>query len=175
MLAERVDVRESAIAGLGLFATERIGPGEKIRTVNVLREVTDESPLRPELGERPEHCAYPDGKVVLWGYPDRHLNHSCDPNAFESYQDGHVRLISRRTIQPGEEITVNYLVNNSGGDSWPCRCGSDECLGSTSSQGFFGLPERKQVEFLPLLAEWFVARHRDRIDSLKAMARQRGL
>lgn len=82
-----VEVRESTIEGLGVFAARDYGPGERIRQVNIVREVTDDAPLRPEDGERIEHCAYPNGKVILWGFPDRHVNHSCDPNGY-AHEEG---------------------------------------------------------------------------------------
>lgn len=78
-----VEVRQSPIEGLGVFAARDFAVGEQVRRANIVREVTEEAPLRADEGERLEHCAYPNGKVVLWGYPDRHLNHCCDPNAFE--------------------------------------------------------------------------------------------
>jgi hypothetical protein len=68
-----------------MFAARAFRIGDRIRRVNVVREVTTAVPLRPELGERVDHCAYPDAKVVLIGFPDRHLNHGCDPNAYEVY------------------------------------------------------------------------------------------
>ncbi|RIK10595.1 MAG: hypothetical protein DCC49_02775 [Acidobacteria bacterium] len=159
---DATEVKESPIEGLGLFATREFVEGETIRRVNIVREITDADPIRPEAGERIEHCAYPDGKVVLWGYPDRHLNHSCDPNAYERYVDEHVEIVARRSIAMGEEITVDYLVNNAGGDSWPCQCGATRCRKITAGS-FFDLPIEIQCEYRPLLAEWFVSNHGDRL------------
>ncbi len=59
-----VEVRLSQIQGLGVFATRSFHMGERIGRVNVVREVTADTPVREELGERMDHCAYPDGKVV---------------------------------------------------------------------------------------------------------------
>lgn len=135
--------------------------------MNVVREITDAAPLRPEQGERREHCAYPEDRVVLYGWPDRHLNHSCDPNAYERYDDGAPVLCARRGIALGEEITVDYNVNLAGGESWPCSCGAGRCRGETIGT-YFGLPRDVQREYLPLLADWFVAQHRERLDALRA-------
>ena len=140
--------------------------------MNAVREVTEDAPLRPEQGERIEHCAYPSGKVVLWGHPDRHVNHSCDPNAYALEEgDGSrvVDIVARREIRAGEEFTFDYNVNLSGGTSWPCHCGAQRCLGETIGD-FFELPEERQMEYLPLLAGWFVARHRTRIEALQRRA-----
>lgn len=83
-----VDVRPSGIEGLGVFAARAFRAGDRIRRVNVVREITPEAPLREDLGERADHCNYPDGKVVLYGLPDRCLNHSCHPNAYEVFEEG---------------------------------------------------------------------------------------
>jgi hypothetical protein len=118
-----------------------------------------------------EHCAYPSGKVVLWGFPDRHVNHNCDPNAYAQEEgDGSqvVYVVARRAIESGQEITFDYNVNLSGGSSWPCRCGAARCLGETTGD-YFRLPLERQIEYLPLLAGWFVAQHRQRVDALRRM------
>jgi len=50
---------------LGVFALRFNVPGQRIRQVNIVREVTSDAPLQEELGERVEQGGYPDGKVVL--------------------------------------------------------------------------------------------------------------
>jgi SET domain len=94
------------------------------RQINVVREITPTSPLRQELGERADHCDYPDGKVVLIGAPDRHVNHSCDPNAYVFYEGDRSFLMARRDIEAGEEITCDYNINITGRTAWPCHCGA---------------------------------------------------
>lgn len=157
-----VEVKPSSIQGLGVFAARPFRAGERIRRVNVVREVTPEAPIREDLGERVEHCAYPDGKQVLFGFPDRHLNHSCDPNAWELHQGGSSYLVARRAIAAGEEITCDYNINIANGTAWPCRCGAARCRGQVAGD-FFLLPEAWQREYRAFLAGWFVARHRDRL------------
>jgi hypothetical protein len=157
-----VEVRSSAIEGLGVFALRPFRAGEPIRTVNVAREITAEAPLRPELGERWDHCDYPDGRVVLIGPPDRHLNHSCDPNAWVRYEGPTSQIVARRAIRAGEEITCDYSINLTGGDAWPCRCGAACCRGVVIGD-FFQLPGDLQRAYAPYLADWFIRRHRDRL------------
>lgn len=160
-----VSVRDSPIEGLGVFAARGFRAGDPIRRVNVLREVTADAPLRAELGERQDHCDYPDGRVVLLGFPDRHLNHSCDPNAYVVYESDAVWLVARRDIVPGAEITCDYNINIAGGTSWPCHCGAARCRGETTGD-FFALPVEIQREYRPLLADWFVRRHPERVQAL---------
>ncbi|KAJ7793735.1 hypothetical protein B0H14DRAFT_3142147, partial [Mycena olivaceomarginata] len=64
----------------------------------------------------------------------RHINHSCDPNAVvELWNDTNglprALVISKRTIFPGEEITIHY-----GSDFMPSPCLCEKCIqGLTSS------------------------------------------
>lgn len=161
-----VEVRASGIQGFGVFATSSFRAGDRIRRVNVVREVTADAPLREDLGERADHCNYPDGKVVLYGAPDRYLNHSCDPNAYEVFDGHETYLVARREIPPGTEITCDYNINITDGTAWPCRCGAARCQGQVAG-GFFRLPKQRQREYRPLLAGWFVRRHQGLIAALE--------
>lgn len=160
-----VEVRDSSIEGLGIFARAAFATGERIRRINVVREITAQAPLREDLGERADHCDYPDGKVVLIGYPDRHVNHSCDPNAYVLYDAESSYVVARRDIAVGEEITCDYTINITGGTAWPCRCGAARCTGTVAGD-FFKLPMEIQQEYRPLLADWFVRRHAGRLSAL---------
>ena len=159
-----VEIRESERCGLGLFALCPFDSGERIRVVNIEREVTEEQPLGPE--DNPDHAFLSDGKLLLVGKPDRYLNHSCDPNAYVWYRGTAIDLIARRPIAAGEEITVDYLINNAGGDSWECRCGSGRCRGKTAGS-FFELPIDIQREYYPLLAPWFLRQHASRLAGVR--------
>jgi len=99
-----VEIRESQFDGLGLFATGPFRAGQRIREINIVREVTPTSPLREDLRERADHCDYPNGKVVLLGTPDRHVNHSCDPNAYVVYEDERSFLVARRHISRARRL-----------------------------------------------------------------------
>ncbi len=167
-----IEVKSSPIEGLGLFALRRIASGQRIRRINVVREVTADAPLRKELGERHDHCDYPDGKAILIGFPDRHINHSCDPNTYIEYDEEACYIVARRQISGGEELTCDYNVNITGGTAWPCHCGAKRCRGTTTGD-FFLLPIDIQREYLPLLAKWFVRRHADRLAKLQLYATKR--
>ncbi|MEJ2090064.1 MAG: SET domain-containing protein-lysine N-methyltransferase [Gammaproteobacteria bacterium] len=161
--ADRVVVRPSAKGGWGSFARVVFSPDERIRERFVVREVTDDHPLSPT--DNPEHAFRADGRMWLAGPPDCYLNHSCDPNAYIEYTGEHIHLIARRAIEVGDEITLDYLINNEGGSSWPCACGAPRCRGETGVS-FFHLPEAVQREYFPLLAPWFRRRHADRLARL---------
>ena len=158
-----VEVRRSRIEGLGVFACRSFRAGERIRRVNVVREITAEAPIRQDLGESVDHCSYPDGKVVLWGSPDRHVKHSCDPNAWLLYDpDALPYFVARHDIAAGDEVTCDYSINAGEGGGWPCNCGSARCR-RVIEGGFFGLPGELRQQYRPFLAEWFVRRNRERL------------
>ena len=156
-----VEAKPSPTEGLGLLAVRAIGAGDR-RRINIVREITDEAPLRPELGERYDHCDYSNGRVFLVGEPDRYLNHSCDPNAWIAYEADGPYLVARRRIEPRQELTCDYSLNVTGGDSWPCQCGARRCRGVVTGD-FFALPEALQREYRPYLADWFVREHGGRL------------
>ena len=136
-----------------------------MRRINIVREITATAPISPERGERYDHCDYPDGRVLLLGPPDCYLNHSCDPNAYILYERSTSYLVARRDILAGEEITIDYAMNLTGGDSWPCNCGAARCRQVVRGD-FFSLPCSLQREYAPLLAPWFVRDHQDELKDL---------
>ena len=119
-----IKVRPSPIEGLGIFAVRAFRVGDRIARINIVREITREAPIREHLGERVDHCAYPDGKVVLIAFPERHVNHSCDPNAYEHFEGHTSYLVARYVIAADDEITIDYNINISSGTAWPCHCGA---------------------------------------------------
>jgi hypothetical protein len=162
-----VHTAESAVQGTGAFATIAFETGAHILTIDDSRIVDDAHPLRPELDENEWHCDYlADGRVVLMQPPERYINHSCDPNTYVKTIDGLRVVIARRPILPGEEITCDYAVNGEGGVPWDCHCGAPRCRGTETWADYFTLPRHIQIEYRPLLDDWFVAQYRDRIAAL---------
>ena len=164
---DAVRIAPSPIEGLGVLARDEFEAGAAVLSLDTSREVTADAPLRPEAGEREDHVAHLDGRAYLLPDPERRLNHSCDPNAFLRTVDDRVCVVARRTIEPGEEVTIDYLINTHDRSSWRCSCASDRCRG-TLEKSFFDLPADLQREYLPLLEDWFVEAHRSRIERLHA-------
>ncbi len=162
-----VIIAESKIHDLGVFAARDFKAGETVLIIDDSRLVDDRHPLRPELGEYDYHCDYlAGGKVVLMQSPERHINSSCDPNTYVKTIGGVRHVIARRPIRWGEEITYDYIINCHAGDVWRCNCGSPHCR-ETIVSSFFELPLELQFEYLPLLDEWFVEEHRDKVEALQ--------
>jgi hypothetical protein len=153
-----VYVKTSPIHGMGLFARRTFSTGETI-LVREERTVTPEQPLDPEKGEFEHHCDWLEGgRQVYLGYPARHVNHSCEPNAFLAERDGLHHIVALKPIRPNEEIVRHYGVNLWDGEVWQCACGAEQCLGTIPAD-FFGLPLDVKVELSPLLLPWFIAEH----------------
>lgn len=94
----KVEVRQSGIHGLGVFATMDIRPGEVIaryRGRPVDRDGTYVSTYRDASGREVRH--------EITG-PLKYLNHSCRPNA--ELRPFRVRALV--PIRAGQEITMNY-------------------------------------------------------------------
>ena len=165
-----VVIARSKIHGLGVFATRDFAEGEIILPIDDSRVVDDGHPLRPDLGEQSHHCDYlAGGKTVLMRSPERHINSSCDPNTYVKTINGIRHVTARRPIRSGEEITYDYIIDCHGGIVWQCSCGSLRCRGMVVSS-FFELSIEWQLEYLPLLNEWFIEEHREKVEALRMMS-----
>ena len=171
---DRVQVKPSPIQGLGVFARRTFSTGEPI-LVREERPVTHDRPLNPARGELEYHCDWLEGgRQVYLGFPERHVNHSCDANAFVRFVDGVATIVALRPIRPNEEITNNSVVNMWGGEPWRCNCGSERCLHEIPGS-FFELPLDRQIELSPLLAPWFIKEHREEYDRFLKLAGLEGI
>jgi len=161
-----VVVAESKIHGLGVFATREFAQDEIILPLDDSRVVDDDHPLQFDLGEQSYHCDYlTSGKVVLMQSPERHINSCCNPNTYVKTINGVRYVAARRPINSGDEITYDYIIDCHGGVVWQCGCGSSRCRGTIVSS-FFELPVELQLEYLPLLNEWFIDEHREKVGAL---------
>lgn len=159
----KVEVKESPIHGVGVFATTAISRGAPVLKIDDSRLVTPEYPLDESGGEFEYHCDYlAGGKVVLMQSPERHINHSCDPNTFVKTILGVRYVFALRDIPVAGEITYDYCINGSGNTVWECHCGSTRCRMQIHSD-FFHLPPELQVEYLSLLDDWYLEEHEEKV------------
>lgn len=162
----KVIVKESPIHGAGVFSVRRIVKGELILAIDDSRVVTTELPLDASKGEIEYHCDYlAGGKVVLMQFPERHINHNCDPNTFVKTLLGVRYVFALQSIVMGEEITYDYCINGFGDTLWECNCGSSLCR-KTIHSDFFHLPYERQVEYLPLLDSWYIEEYKEKVQKL---------
>jgi len=161
----KVVVKESPINGLGVFSLGSIPKGEVVLAIDDSRIVSPESPLDESKSEFDYHCDYLADRVVLMKYPERHINHSCDPNTFVRTINGIRYVFALRSISAFEEITYDYCINGFGDVLWECNCGSACCRKSIHSD-FFHLPYDLQLEYLPLLDSWYIEEYKEKIQEL---------
>jgi hypothetical protein len=109
--ADAVDVRTSSVHGRGLFARWALGPGEVATTAEaVLLDEADsdhlaDHPLSAYLVDWDD-----DGTTAVPFGPLSFVNHDGDPNAelIVDQDRGVVQLVTRRQVEVGEELTVDY-------------------------------------------------------------------
>lgn len=127
----RMRLDRSAIHRWGVYAEERIPPRRKVI------EYTGERISRMETkrrGERDLHYLFTlnsywtiDG--AAGGSGAEYVNHSCDPNLYAWVFKDHILYMSKRWIEPGEELTVDYHFDKKV-EKVPCACGSAKCRGT---------------------------------------------
>jgi uncharacterized protein len=125
-----IEVRPSHIHRWGVFAQERIPARRKVI------EYTGERISRRETKRRSEReHVYLFELDAYWcldgatgGSGAELINHCCDPNLSSTILKGHILYMSRRVIEPGEELTVDYYLSTDMGEV-PCRCGASGCRG----------------------------------------------
>ncbi|MFA4872579.1 MAG: SET domain-containing protein-lysine N-methyltransferase [Patescibacteria group bacterium] len=162
----KVYVADSKIQGKGVFTKQTIAKGEIVLAIDDSRIVTDDNPLRTDKGETDTHCDwFPDSTVIYMQEPERHINHSCDPNTFVKTIHGIRYVFALRPIAKDEEVTGDYCINGIGDVVWQCNCGAKRCR-KTIHSDFFHLPKELQIEYLPLLDNHYVKYYKDKIRQL---------
>jgi SET domain-containing protein len=71
--------------------------------------------------------------AIRGGSGAEYVNHSCAPNLWARKTEWHIFLMSRRRIEKGEELTLDYRVRPKR-PKFACHCGSVTC------RGFMNLP-----------------------------------
>jgi uncharacterized protein len=129
-----VEVRTSAIAGLGLFAlipiaadtvVSRLG-GRLVTSAELNRLIAD--PDQPYIDtiavSETHHLVLPPRRANGCG------NHSCDPNLWWA---GPYELAARRDIAAGEELTNDYATSTGEpGFAMACDCRAALCRGTVT-------------------------------------------
>lgn len=122
---------KSGIHRWGAFAAERIPAnrkvieytGEKISRVETKRRAASKLNYLFTLD------SYWTIDGAVGGSGAEFINHSCDPNLYAKITKGHILYMSKRAIEPGEELTVDYQFAKDV-EITPCHCGSPNCRGT---------------------------------------------
>ena len=127
MLRQGIVRRKSDIEGMGLVAMEFIPKGTMVWQMSPEdKVVTYQEWLKESVEKQRLYYQYKD-KYVLVSDGSEVLNHSCDPNL---WWEGDEKLVARRDIRPGEEITYDYASSDIDERTMPtmkCYCGSVNC------------------------------------------------
>ena len=138
-----IEVRSSALHGLGVFAARHIRKGTRII------EYRGERVSHTEADRRYEHKDAGDAHTFLFivdvrtvidagvdGNEARFINHACEPNCESVIEGRRVFIDAVRAIEPGEELTYDYQIQREPDDPpdvdaiFACCCGSERCRGS---------------------------------------------
>lgn len=141
--APPIEVRESPLHGLGVFATARIARGARIieyRGERVSHEEADRRYDHKHPGDSHTFLFIVDARTVIDAGVDgneaRFVNHSCEPNCESVIERGRVFIDAIRTIEAGEELTYDYQIQREADDPpdidqvFACRCGRERCRGT---------------------------------------------
>jgi uncharacterized protein len=138
-----IEVRNSPVHGLGVFALRRIRKGTRVIEYLGERVSHAEADRRYENKDANDNHTFlfiVDARTVIdagvGGNEARFVNHACDPNCESVVQDRRVFIEAIRTIQPGEELNYDYQIQREADDPpdidaiFACRCGHEGCRGS---------------------------------------------
>lgn len=141
--SDLVEVRNSPLHGLGVFATRAIKKGTRVIEYIGERVSHGEADRRYETKDDTDNHTFlfsVDRGVVIdagvQGNDARYFNHSCDPNCESVIEDRRVFIESIKDIEPGDEMTYDYQIGRERDDPpnideiYACRCGAKECRGT---------------------------------------------
>lgn len=134
ILTSSLAVLPSPIDGRGCFATRLFPARKKIAEYTGELIATAEAERRARGRRYLRVCAINDRWSIdgaLGGNATAFMNHSCQPNAFMRTHGGRILFFALRDIEPGEEITVDY-VRTYHSDKKRCTCGAATCRGTVN-------------------------------------------
>ncbi len=129
----KLRVEPSPIHRWGIVATEFIPKARKVIEYTGERISRVETARRARLSTKLNYLFTLDSYWTLdgsvGGSGAEFINHCCEPNCKARITDGHIYYYSKRDIQPGEELTVDYRFDHDV-DIVPCGCGAPGCRGT---------------------------------------------
>jgi SET domain-containing protein len=156
-ISPKVEVRNSALHGLGLFAKESIKKDEVVVIWGGNFVNRTEADLARQKGLAVQQIDENLFDVFDWDNknqdPSYNHNHSCDPN---TWMKDEVTIISRRNIKTGEELSIDYAMFELDNDHimpWKCQCGSELCRRTVTGKDWRkkDLQERYKNHFFPYI------------------------
>lgn len=153
---ELFTAKSSPIAGKGIFASQKILPGQHICYMEGEACALDDLLARIRGGEEviSDPLQVGENEWIDLEETCRTFNHSCNANC---YIRGRNEMVALREILPGEEITFDYSMTMNyddakfaaaGIDKWTCKCecGAPNCRGIIDE--FKALPKELRMHRL---------------------------
>ena len=152
-----IEVRDGAVAGLGVFAVQPIGAGRIVavkaghivhreEVLRLTAEIGDQSlQIHDDLYLTPRTADEVDETSIR-------INHSCDANV--GFR-GQVIYVAMRDIAVDEELCHDYAMDRTDAYRLACGCGTAVCRGTVTG-GDWRLPElqaRYEGFFVEYVAE----------------------
>ncbi len=138
-----VEVRNSPVHGLGVFALQRIRKGTRVIEYLGERVSHKEADRRYDLKQPEDNHTFlfiVDSRTVIDAGVDgnaaRFINHTCAPNCESVTQNRRVFIEAIRTIEKGDELAYDYRIEWDPSDPpnideiFACRCGAADCRGT---------------------------------------------
>jgi uncharacterized protein len=138
-----IEVRNSRVHGLGVFALRRIRKGTRVIEYLGERISHKEADRRYEKKKANDNHTFlfiVDSRTVIdagaHGNAARFINHTCAPNCESCTQNRRVFIEAIRTIEPGEELAYDYQIEWDETDPpnvdkvFACHCGAANCRGT---------------------------------------------
>ena len=138
-----IEVRDSPVHGLGVFALQRIRKGTRVIEYLGERVSHKEADRRYDLKPVDDNHTFlfvVDRRTVIDAGVDgnaaRFINHTCAPNCESVTQDRRVFIEAIRTIEKGDELAYDYQIEWDPSDPpnidevFACRCGAADCRGT---------------------------------------------
>ena len=130
LLTNLAEARETPGKGHGSFAVRPIPAGTFVVCFGGTPLSFEE--FSSHNADRRSRSIQVDHDLVILGPPEREpgdsINHSCDPNLGLVAA---IRLVARRDIAVGEELTYDYATSDSVPyDEFDCACASPTCRGT---------------------------------------------
>lgn len=124
-----LECKRSRIHRWGVFALEPI-PARR-RVIEYTGEKIDAEEMDRRSGKKLLYLfAISDNRIVdgaVGGSGAQYINHSCSGNLKSYVNNGRIFLSSIRSIEPGEELTYDYNIDEE--FEVACVCGAEDCRG----------------------------------------------
>jgi hypothetical protein len=141
--SDLMEVRNSELHGLGVFAAKPIKKGTRIIEYIGDKISHAEADRRYETKDDTDNHTFlfsVDRKLVIDAGADgndaRYFNHSCDPNCESVIEDRRVFIEAIKDIAVGDEMTYDYQIGRERTDPpnideiYACKCGAKDCRGT---------------------------------------------